>query len=74
MKKIFFTLALCFHFSVYAETQFKPMIFGGYDVSATDPIAKSTAFLKGKFLHASFTCTRTLIAPDLVVTAGHCLG
>jgi secreted trypsin-like serine protease len=51
-----------------------PFIFGGTDVVAGDPIANSTVYIQGKFLHASFTCSGALVAPDLVMTAGHCLG
>lgn len=47
-------------------------IVGGAKVSADDLIAKSTVALAHR-LHGVF-CTATLIAKNLVVTAGHCTG
>jgi len=51
-----------------------PKIVNGVEVPSTDPIAKSTVMLTGKYQRFSFTCTGTIIAKDLIVTAAHCLG
>ena len=51
-----------------------PMIIGGTDVAANDPIAQTTVLIIGKYLRSSFTCTGSIVGPDLILTAGHCLG
>ncbi len=52
-----------------------PQIIGGEEVSGLqDPIAKSTVRIHGQIARASFTCSGVLIAQNVVLTAGHCLG
>ena len=49
-------------------------IIGGTEVPAGDPVAASTVIIVGTESAGSFLCTGSIIAPDMIVTAGHCLG
>lgn len=71
MKKFFLIFAL-FSFSAFAAPH--PSIIGGVEEPSGSPIARSTVLLKGKIARASFKCTASILAPDLLITAGHCLG
>lgn len=51
-----------------------PFIMGGTVVAPQDPVAQSTVLIIGKIARGTFTCSGTVIADDLVLTAGHCLG
>jgi V8-like Glu-specific endopeptidase len=51
-----------------AEDAAVPQIFGGTDVT-TGPVLQSVVSLR---IDGQFFCTGTLVANDLVVTAGHC--
>ena len=66
-----FICALVWGAQVFALS---PLIFGGDEVSSSHPIAKSTVLLKGQIYRSSFTCTATIVADDLLMTAAHCLG
>lgn len=48
-------------------------IIGGTDVPASDSIATSTVLLVGKLREGQYICTGSLIAPDIIVTAAHCV-
>ena len=65
---------LSFLFIVASRADMHPMIIGGVEVAPNDPIAKSTVFIEGQLIRSSFYCTGSIIAPDLILTAGHCLG
>lgn len=72
---LFSAVFFLFPFSTQAsDFVFKPLIIGGEEVKANDPVAQSTVLINGKVLRSSFTCTGTIIADDLIITAGHCLG
>ncbi len=49
-------------------------IVGGTDVAVGDPIAATTVLVIGKQDGSTFVCSGTVIATDLILTAGHCLG
>jgi len=49
-------------------------IIGGTEVEAADPIASSTVIVVATDAIGSALCTGSLIAEDMVLTAGHCLG
>lgn len=53
---------------------FQPKIIGGVEVSEGHPLAQSTVLIIGKIARASFTCTGVVLAEDMILTAGHCLG
>ena len=46
-----------------------PFIFGGQDVSLDDPVSRSVVAIMD---HKKFTCTATLIAENMALTAAHC--
>ena len=71
MRKIFLVL---FFIQNFAVATIKEQIVNGTPVTPENPIAKSTVHITGKYQRFSFTCTGTIIAQDLVVTAAHCLG
>jgi len=71
MKKLFCIQFLIFSF---ANASTKTQIVNGIPVTSENPIAKSTVHITGKYQRFSFTCTGTIIAQDLVITAAHCLG
>lgn len=49
-----------------------PLIVGGSPVGLDSPAATSTVALVGRDDHLPF-CTGTLVAPDLVISAAHCV-
>ena len=49
-------------------------IINGENVKAEDPIAKSTVYITGQIVRATFSCTGVILAEDIILTAGHCLG
>jgi secreted trypsin-like serine protease len=73
MKKILIILLSLSSFQLMAH-DFFPEIANGIEVTANDPIAKSTVMLTGKYQHFSFSCTGSILSKDLIVTAAHCLG
>ncbi len=67
------SVILLLFFSLAAPAN--PHIINGEVVRGiSDPVAKSTVRIYGKIARASFTCTGVLIAQDIVLSAGHCLG
>lgn len=54
------------------QDQSSQSIVGGEDVAAEDPLVKATVGIATRF--GGVICTGTLIAKNLVVTAGHCTG
>lgn len=75
MKKLFVMIAMI-SLQTFATTNenIQPLIIGGTEVQASDPIAQRTVLILGKIQRASFTCTGVIIADDMILTAGHCLG
>ncbi len=51
-----------------------PAIIGGELVTASDPIASTTVAIIGRSGRSEFLCSASVLAEDLAVTAGHCLG
>jgi secreted trypsin-like serine protease len=49
-------------------------IIGGKEVSASDPIAATTVAIVNKTPEGTALCTGSIVAKDLVITAGHCVG
>src|SRR4051812_613014 len=49
-------------------------IIGGEVVEESDPIAISTVLVINKTTDGTAICTGSIIADDLVMTAGHCVG
>ncbi len=60
--------------SASAENRVEPFIIGGWELLATDPVALSTVLIKVKVQKTSFNCSGVILADDLILTAGHCLG
>jgi secreted trypsin-like serine protease len=48
-------------------------IVGGSEVRESDPVAATTVAIQGHDSEGSYLCSGSIIAQDLVVTAGHCL-
>ncbi|MBC7690907.1 MAG: trypsin-like serine protease [Methylotenera sp.] len=48
-------------------------IIGGDEVSQNDPVAETTVALMMKTASGMATCTGSIIAQDIIVTAAHCL-
>ena len=48
-------------------------IVGGTTVKATDPVASSTILIVGNSPQGQYICSGSIIAPDIVVTAAHCV-
>ena len=81
MKKILILLLFIGQVAISQATiaqnlapDFKVKIIGGTNVAANDPIAQSTVLIWGENFKTTFICTGSIIAPDLILTAGHCLG
>jgi secreted trypsin-like serine protease len=51
-----------------------PYILHGVNVGPSDPIASTTVAIISQGAEGTALCTGSLIATDLVVTAGHCVG
>lgn len=48
-------------------------IMNGVKVRVHDPVASSTVLLVGKSNRGEYICTGSIVAPDMVVTAAHCV-
>ncbi len=69
MKKVVFVLSL---FSMHSSFAASPII-GGHAVLATDFISKSVVAFVSTSSQGQALCTASLVAPDLAITAAHCV-
>jgi secreted trypsin-like serine protease len=73
MKNRFLIILSLFSFNLFAIDQ-TPTIVNGVEVTANSLIARTTVMITGKYQRFSFTCSGSILAKDLIITAAHCLG
>jgi secreted trypsin-like serine protease len=74
MNKLLGGIILIIGLAAQAAMDYQPLIFNGYQAKEDNPVSKHTLLVIRETPDATFICTGTVIAKNMVLTASHCLG